>query len=81
MMLNVAIDRRDKPGCYVSFKDHMYRTPEIRFAPRNSLMPPKEYAVSAVHHLDLSDVMELVFLESLRRQLAQYAGDLGASPS
>jgi Fe-S oxidoreductase len=37
--------------------------------------PPNENEVSNVnHHLSLSEVREMVFLESLRQQLAQFSG-------
>jgi hypothetical protein len=69
MLLQEAIARWwDDPGWSVQFEEPMYGTPEIDFT------PPDEYAVSAVHHWSLSDVRELVFLESLRQQLAQFSG-------
>jgi hypothetical protein len=67
-MLKGAVKQWHEPGWEVLLVEHMYRTPEIFFTPIN------EDAGSAVHNLSLSDVRELVFLESLRQQLAQFFG-------
>jgi hypothetical protein len=68
MMLAVSYSRMKKTGWDIKLAEPMNRTPEIRFN------PPREYAVSAVHQESLIDVAEMVFLESLRRQLAQFDG-------
>jgi hypothetical protein len=66
--LKVATKQWHEPGWEVQLVEHMYEMPEIFFTPIN------EDAGSAVHPLNLSDVRELVFLESLRQQLAQFFG-------
>jgi len=68
MMLNALIHRRYKAGWRVELVEPKHGTPEI------SIRLPNENADSAVHHVSLSDVRELVFLESLRQQFAQFAG-------
>ena len=68
MLLDVANEKWDEPDWQVEIEESMYRTPKI------DIIPPNGYAGSAVHHLSLSDVRELVFLESLRQQLAQFDG-------
>jgi hypothetical protein len=68
MLLDVQVARFEQVGWEVDLTDSMHRTLEINFR------PPCVYAVSAVQHWSLSDVRELVFLESLRQQLAQFFG-------
>jgi hypothetical protein len=70
MLLKVAVHRSNKGGWEVNLVEPKHGTPEIRFTP----LPLNEDAVSVLHHLSLSDVRELVFLESLRQQLAQFFG-------
>jgi hypothetical protein len=68
MLLDEASERVYQAGWEVEIIDPMYGKPKIGFS------PGKEYAVSTVQHLSLSDVREMVFLESLRQQLAQFSG-------
>jgi hypothetical protein len=68
MILNVVITKKYKAGWKIQLVEPKHGTPEIQ------LKPPNEDADSTMHHLSLSDVRELVFLESLRQQLAQFSG-------
>jgi hypothetical protein len=69
MLLKVAVHRRTKAGWEITLEEDMYSTPDIHLTPLN------EYdEISVIGDLSHSDVGDLVFLESLRQQLAQFFG-------